>query len=160
LGGFLRRQKLFDQAIESYKRARRFNPDDAMLYIFLGETYMDRYLSPDGQERDVQEAERAFDEALTRLPEHFPVRFYVFAPRGRLYFHQQRFDLAIADFISALEINPLSPEIQFSLARAYDAAGKVQNACAAYEKVLGPEMNAAEQWVAHAQERLLVLCNQ
>jgi tetratricopeptide (TPR) repeat protein len=77
LGGFLRRQKLFDQAIESYKRARRFNPDDAMLYISLGETYMDRYLSPDGQERDVQEAERAFDEALTKLPEHFPVRFYV-----------------------------------------------------------------------------------
>lgn len=136
LGAFLRRQKLFDLAIERYKRARMANPDDAMLSIYLGETHLDKYLSPEGQERDAEEAEKAFSEALSKLPEHFPARFYVFAPRGRLYFHQERFDLAIADFLGALEINPLSPEIQFSLARAYDAAGDVENACTAYEEIL------------------------
>ena len=159
LGAYLRRQQLFDLAIQRFKKARKHNPDDAMLSVYLGETFLEKYLSPEGQGRDAEQSEEAFSEALSKSPEHFPARFYVFAPRGRLYFHQQRFDLAIADFVSALEINPLSPEIQFSLARAYDAAGDVGNACTAYEKVLDPDLNAAQDWVAHAQERIEELCN-
>jgi tetratricopeptide (TPR) repeat protein len=159
LGDFLRAQELYDLAIESYKRAKMFNPEDATVYVRLGETYLDKYLLPNGQEQDAQEAEQAFDEALTRLPDYFPARFYIFAPRGRLYFHQKRYDLAIDDFERALEINPLSPEIQFSLARAYDAAEEVQEACAAYEKVLEPEMNAMEEWMDYARRRMQVLCD-
>ena len=160
LGDFLREQRLFDLAIESYRKASSLNSEDAVLYARLGETYLDRYLSPDGQESDAGAAEKAFDEALAKLPEHSPIWFYVFAPRGRLYFHQQRFDLAIANFTSALEINPLSPEILFSLARAYDAAGDMGNACEAYQKVQDPDIDAQQEWVAYAQERWQVLCDQ
>jgi tetratricopeptide (TPR) repeat protein len=159
LGAFLRKQKLFDLAIESYKRARLANPEDTMLSVHLGETYLEKYLSPEGRERDAEEAEKAFDKVLSLLPEDSPGRFYAYAPRGRLYFAQQRFDLAIADFNSALEINPQSAEIQFSLARAYDAYGDVEEAISAYEKVLDPEMGAAEDWISYTQERLEVLRN-
>jgi tetratricopeptide (TPR) repeat protein len=159
LGAFLRKQKLFDLAIESYKRARLANPEDTMLSVHLGETYLEKYQSPEGQERDAEGAEEAFDKVLGLLPEDSPGCFYAYAPRGRLYFYQQRFDLAIADFLSALEINPQSVEIQFSLARAYDAHGDVEEAISAYEKILDPEMDAAEDWVSYAQERLEVLRN-
>jgi len=159
LATFLRKQKLFDLAIESYERARRANREDIMLSINLGETYVEKYQSPEGRERDAEEAEEAFDKALSLLPENSPDRFYAYASRGRLYFYQQRFDRAIADFLSALEINPQSVEIQFSLARAYDAHGDVEEAILAYEKVLDPEMGAAEDWISYAQERLEVLRN-
>jgi len=159
LGAFLGRQKMFDLAIKSYKKARSANPEDIMLSINLGETYLDKYQSPEGQERDAEEAEKAFGKALSLWSEDSPGRFYAYAPRGRLYFYQQRFDLAIADFNRALEINPQSAEIQFSLARAYDAHGDVEEATSAYEKVLDPEIDAAEDWVSYAQERLEVLHN-
>jgi tetratricopeptide (TPR) repeat protein len=159
LGGFLRRQKLFDLAIESYKEAIRANPDDTMLSVYLGETFLDKLVSPAGQDKDAEEAEKAFGEALSKWPENFSARFYAYAHRGRLYFHQGRYDLAIADFLNALEINPQSPEIQFSLARAYDAHGDVEEAVSAYEKVLELEIEAAEEWIAYAQERLEALRN-
>jgi Tfp pilus assembly protein PilF len=158
LGDFLRGQKLYDLAIESYETARMHDLDDAIVYIRLGEVYLDRYESPDRREGDAEKAEEAFTEALVNVPDYFPIQFYIYAPRGRLYYAQQRLDEAAADFESALEWNPTSPEIQLSLARSYDDVGDWQSACGAYRKLLEPEMKAAEDWVAYAHERMAIVC--
>ncbi|MBN2390632.1 MAG: tetratricopeptide repeat protein [Anaerolineae bacterium] len=159
MGDFLQAQRLYDLALENYNHARRLNPDNATVYLRLGEIYLDKYLSADGKVQDAQQAEQAFTEALAHLPEYLPMRFYILAARGRLYFAQGRFDLAIEDFEEALAQSPLSPEIQFSLARAYEASGDIPLACAAFEKVLEPEMQALEELRTYAEERLQTVCD-
>jgi len=159
MGDFLQGQKLYDLALENYNHARRLNPENATVYLRLGEIYLDKYLSSDGKVQDAQQAEQAFTEALAHLPEYLPMRFYILAARGRLYFAQGRFDLAIEDFEEALAQSPLSPEIQFSLARAYEASGDIPLACASFEKVLEPEMQALEELRTYAEERLQTVCD-
>ncbi len=160
MGDFLQGQGLYDLALENYNHARRLNSDNATVYLRVGEIYLDKYLSPDGTAQDAQQAEQAFTEALIRLPQYVPIQFYILAARGRLYFSQGRFDLAIEDFEIALTLSPLSPEIQFSLARAFEASGNIPRACATFEKILEPEMQTQEEWRTYAEERLHTMCDQ
>ena len=158
MGDFLSGQKLYDLAIQNYDRARRLNPDNATVYLRLGEIYLEKYSSPEGQPQDAQQAEQAFGIALDRMPEHLQLQFYVFAARGRLYFTQQRFDLAAEDFKSALELNLSSPEILFSLARTYEVLDDIPNACNAYRAVLAPEIQATEPLQLDTWQKIRTLC--
>ena len=158
LASFSRDQAQLDGAIEHFEAAREHNPEDAMLSLYVGETYAERYMTQHGPESDAGKADRAFAEALSLLPEGHSARFYVYAARGRLRFHLGQYDLAVADLKRALEIDPASLAVQFSLARAYDSAGDAENACAAYRKVIEPDMNAPQEWLPGVEERLAALC--
>jgi tetratricopeptide (TPR) repeat protein len=160
LGDFLLRQGLYDQAITHYRAAIRYNPEEPLYPARLGEVYLARLWSAQAVEGDAENAQSGFDESLEKLPEGFPARSYVLAQRGRLYFHVRRYQESIADFNGALEIDPDAPEIQFALARAYDAAQDAQKACAAYDRVLDPKLGIPEDWAAYARERREIVCVQ
>jgi predicted Zn-dependent protease len=147
-------------AVDEYRRAISVSSEDAMLYVYLGQSYAAWYESPEGQERHAEEAKRAFDRAAARLPDGSPSWFYVYAPLGRLTFHQGRYDAAAEQFARALEVNPLSPEIQYSLGRAYEAAGKAAQACAAYREMGNEALDAPEGLVADARARAEALCEE
>jgi tetratricopeptide (TPR) repeat protein len=158
LATFLGEQGLYDQAIEAYLAAIDYNPREALYFAHLGGLYLERLQSPNADSRDAERAKEAFANALEGpLADDYSIAF-VLAQRGQLYGYLQQFDRAIADLEQAHELAPDSPYILLVLARNYATAGQVQQACEAYQGVLGAEMQAPYELVVDARQGFKASC--
>lgn len=138
-----------DDAKNTYFKALKINDKNESVYLGLGVVYAIK--------KQYDSSEYAFKKALSLkafLPEGYsnyanflditgktdsslamyavaisqnPDAWIPYMNRGRIYFRQQKYDLAIKDLNRALEINPESGESFYLRARSYGAKGnKVQ----------------------------------
>ncbi len=89
---------------------------------------------------DFQKSEKAFDQALSIDPDH--VKSLVNS--GRLFIEQERHAEALERLNLAAEIDPDSLEVQRLLAATHKANGNIDEAVAAYRRVIDLKDNDAE----------------
>lgn len=68
--------------------------------------------------------------------EHTPTSFLAFNNRGRIYEARQQFDLALADYKQAVQLNPHYAKAHKNLAMTYERLGDADNAFASYSKAI------------------------
>lgn len=110
----------FDDAAALYAAARRLEPDDHVLTIRLGDTYL--ALGRLG------EARAEFEAALPRYPGAAE------SGLGEVALRQGRFQQAVTHFQAALARAPQADALHYSLAMAYRALGRMDEAKAHLEK--------------------------
>ncbi len=89
---------------------------------------------------DFQKSEKAFDQALSIDPDH--VKSLVNS--GRLLIEQQRHVEALERLTLAAEVDPDSLEVQRLLASTHKANGNIEEAVAAYRRVIDLKDNDAD----------------
>ncbi len=99
----LRRAGRLDQAVEVLSQLARSQPDQPMTYASLGDIYR--------QQRDFENANSAYEEALNGFSEDAPVRWWLLYSRGITFERLDKWDEAERDFRAALALNPENPSI-------------------------------------------------
>ena len=129
LAKLYKQQKMFDDAVDIFKKARDLGKDDAYLYLNLGQTYAKLGRNT--------EAEESYQSALKRDP--LLVQGYL--DLGRLYFDSGNLNMALPSFEKAVAIQSFNAQGQYYLGELYfrkgltDKAGKTWEECVRLDPV-------------------------
>lgn len=122
-------RRLYDQAIEAYRRALAIRPHYAEAYVGLGDARAAK-----------GEHEAAIAEYRKAL-EHDPLNARVHHSLGRIYYSEQGlYYEAVAAYKKAIELDPYFLEARMGLGEVYEEKGLYDDAIAQYRKVI--EVNA------------------
>jgi tetratricopeptide (TPR) repeat protein len=110
----------YQEAAELYAAARRLRPDDHVLSLHIGESWLAL-----GRLAD---ARQAFQSALSVFPAAAQ------AGLGEVALREHKYDEAVTHFNAALERAPAAASIHYSLAMAYRGLGRVDEARAHLDK--------------------------
>ena len=83
-------------------------------------------------------------------------RARAFAARGNVYFRQQKFESAIADFGEAIARDPDKPANWFNQGSAYFSAGRFQDAIRAFTQAIELNPDAGRAWLSRGYAHLYV----
>jgi len=100
-------EKIYDRAIENFKKAIEFNPEFEEAYYNLGASY---YYSG-----DIENAIINFNKAI-ELDPNYEKAYYSL---GLLYFAEKDNDKSIYNFKHSLALNPANPNNNFDLAVSF-----------------------------------------
>lgn len=124
LGGVLRQQHRYDEALGAYQQALALEPDSPHAHfgngIVLAE--LGRFAEAEAEYKEAMRLDPTYEEVPTNL--------------GALYAKQGRWDDAVAAYRTALAQNPFYPEAWYNMGVALDTQGKKQDAAAAYQHVV------------------------
>lgn len=122
-------RRLFDQAMEAYRRALTVRPHYAEAYVGLGDAKAAK-----------GEHEAAIAEYRKAL-EYDPLNARVYHSLGRIYYNEQGlYYEAVAAYKKAIELDPYFLEARMGLGEVYEEKGLYDDAIAQYRKVI--EVNA------------------
>lgn len=119
------RQKVYDQAEASFRRALEIDPDNSMTLNYLG------YMLADHDQK--------LDEALTltqKAVQLDPQNYAYLDSLGWAYFKVGNYDLAETDLRKAVERNSTDPTVHDHLGELYEKTGRLKLAAAQWEESL------------------------
>lgn len=130
-----------DNAIVALKQATQTDPNFALGYAAMGEAYRLKYqVSKDRQWLAEGEAEA---QKAAELDSSIPA---VYVTLGRIHNVTGKHDLALQEFQHALQLDPRNANAEAGLAMAYENAGRIRDAEAAYQKAANLRPDA---WVGY-----------
>lgn len=124
LGSALAKQGRMEEAIESYMRALRVQPDYSMPHYTLGEIF--------AKQGKLADAVFHYQEAVRIDPDFAEAHNNL----GNLLFRQGDFDRAIQHYRRALKLNPGYAQVSFNLARALAQQNRVDDAIGYFQQAL------------------------
>jgi eukaryotic-like serine/threonine-protein kinase len=125
-GLLLARQGKHSEALDKYKGAIQADPEFALAYAKLGQTY-----AALGYDTEAEQNSRHAVELSERLPA--PEKYLINASHARIV---NDTDKAIAAYENLAKASPDDSEVNFELAALYEASGAFDQARAHYKKVL------------------------
>ena len=112
-----------DQAVAALQDAVKTDPQFAVGYASLGETYrLKNQVDPNA--RWIEQASAMLDRAV-QLDDRLPSAYVTL---GRLHDASGKYDLAQQEFQHALRLDPRNAEALGGLSRAYESAGRIKDA--------------------------------
>ena len=138
LGSVLMRMANYKEAVQALEKAVSLETDNKEIYFDLGTVYEEL--------QDWENAAAAYEKFLSLGPE---VAWNAYLRLGISRTRQGRHDAAIAAFLEARKDEPEDLKINFSLAEAYEKAGRLEEAEAVYDKLAA--INPAEAKVYYSQ---------
>jgi len=131
------RRSSMQQAQRMFRRAIEMDPDYALAYAGLADSYSWYYMYWDSSEEPLQEAEQASRKALELAPDLAEAH----VAHGLAVSLKGRFDEAERDFNKAIELNPRLFEAYYFYGRSVFAEGELERAAELFRKAadLRPE---------------------
>ncbi|MEI7644159.1 MAG: tetratricopeptide repeat protein [Chloroflexales bacterium] len=147
--------KDYAAAIAQFQSAAERNARDALVYAWIGETYLFsgfRNTNTDGQKQDYQQAEAAYRKALT-INSH-----YAFAATGLGWIlqYQEKYAESVAEFQQALEIDDSNDETHNGMAWSLFNLGKYAEAEPEFRRAITikPDYVSAHYGLGRTLEKL------
>ena len=157
-GNALLEQRQFPEAVEQFKLAVKFNPDDEDLYYNLAlaqaragdtesakqnyrrslELYPD-YVEAHNNLGNILVAEGQFAEAIAHFEEalkHDEQKASTHNNLGTAYARQKKVAHSLVHYETAVQLQPDYPEAQFNLGNAYFLIGRVDDAIDQFSRIL------------------------
>jgi protein O-GlcNAc transferase len=128
---WLKESGQLDSAIENYKKALSFNPEDAEIYQKMAEVYL--------LKRQLDSAITACELALKINPDFAPA----YLTMGNTWQSQDQLEMAIKAYSQALEIDPKFAEAHANLGSMYYKLGRLVAAVNSYKKAIANNPNLA-----------------
>ncbi len=140
----------YDEAIQSFLKAREKQPSNPTILVHLATTYQHKALY-EAQEKNLTDTQRK--ELLEKAQETFnaavtfwPLYWSSHNELGGFYFDQGRYDLAATAWKRAIELNPDYPSGYINLGNVYIKLGRYAEAEMAFRQVF--DKLAAQQQTA------------
>jgi eukaryotic-like serine/threonine-protein kinase len=130
-----------DDAIAALQQATQTDPNFALGYAAMGEAYRLKYQVSKDQ-RWLAEGEAEAQKAA-EIDNSIPA---VYVTLGRIHNVTGKHDLAMQEFQRALQLDPRNADAEAGLAMAYENAGRIHDAEAAYQKAAAMRPDA---WVGY-----------
>lgn len=120
LGVDLAKEGRYEEAIDYFSKAIRFNPESEQLYFNRGVTYF-----------KIKQTDNALSDYSTALElnPHYSEALY---NRGLLFMQKEKFENAVSDFTRAIELKPNHGYSRYYRAMAFEKQGKIQQALQDY----------------------------
>ena len=119
-----RLQKKYDKALETLKKVIQLEPDNAINYLNLGDTYVNDIIN-------FRLAVQSYQKGLKLDPNNI----YIHRKIGKAYEFEKKYDLAIAEYNKAIKLKPTDPYTYLFLAVTLGKADK--------QREIPPLMNQA-----------------
>ncbi len=139
---FLTRRGLLQDALKNYIQAVHAQPDDALLHVYLAETF----LALGDSESSLAE----YKEAIA----HGDTLYYVHASYAGALFQFGKFDLAAHEYERSLLLRPLDDAVLLNLGRTYENLGQIDKAKELYLRILRSANQFPKDAVEDARGRL------
>jgi tetratricopeptide (TPR) repeat protein len=144
LAGFFRRRGLLNEALDNYKKAVHYKPEDNLLRTYLAETYFEM--------GDTENARREFEAAIRSETIN-----YSYASYGRVLFQLGDFKGAAEIYRKSLELHPADYAVMLSLGQVYEILKETSKAIQLYRQIISMSDQFPENAILEAQNRINVL---